>query len=105
MKAAKMIEGSKCPRCGSTDKQVKAGFQSDGSQRCLCKECNYKYDLSPKGKGYSDEVKTEAIKAYYSGLSGRGVGKLMGFSKANVYNWLKKTECSVDKSKDKNRYV
>lgn len=31
-----------------------------------------------------------AIKAYYAGASGRGVGKIFGFSKANVYNWIKK---------------
>ena len=27
---------------------------------------------------------------YYSGVSGRGVGKFFGMSKANVYNWIKK---------------
>ena len=31
-----------------------------------------------------------AIKAYYAGASGRGVGKIFGFSKASVYNWIKK---------------
>ena len=31
---------------------------------------------------------------YYSGVSGRGVGKVLGMSKANVYNWIKKrTDC------------
>ena len=33
-----------------------------------------------------------AIKMYYSGVSGRGVGKALGMSKSNVYNWIKKTE-------------
>ena len=27
--------------------------------------------------------------AYYAGASGRGVGKVFGFSKANVYNWIR----------------
>jgi len=31
-----------------------------------------------------------AIKVFYAGTSGRGVGKVFGFSKANVYNWIKK---------------
>jgi IS1 family transposase len=30
------------------------------------------------------------MKIYYSGVSGRGVGKIMKMSKANVYNWIKK---------------
>lgn len=29
-------------------------------------------------------------KNLYAGVSGRGVGKVFGFSKANVYNWIKK---------------
>ena len=29
---------------------------------------------------------------YYSGVSGRGVGKVLGMSKSNVYNWIKKNE-------------
>jgi IS1 family transposase len=35
-------------------------------------------------------VRNDAIKTYFSGVSGRGVGRLKGFSKANIYNWLKK---------------
>ncbi len=27
---------------------------------------------------------------YYSGVSGRGVGKALGMNKPNVYNWIKK---------------
>ena len=32
------------------------------------------------------------MKTYYSGVSGRGVGKIFCMSKANVYNWMKKTQ-------------
>jgi transposase-like protein len=91
MRTAEKVEGRKCPRCGKTDKQVKAGFQVDGLQRCLCKGCNCKYTLHPKGKGYPEEVRQLALKEYYAGASGRGVGKIHGFNKANVYNWIKKT--------------
>jgi len=38
-----------------------------------------------------EETKRLAMKMYYSGASGRGVGKVLGMSKANVYNWIKKT--------------
>lgn len=39
-----------------------------------------------------------AIKIHYSGVSGRGVGKIMGMNKANVYRWIKKTDEGVDNS-------
>jgi transposase len=54
------------------------------------------YTLDPKTKAYSEEVRQSAIKTYYSGVSGRGVGKLLGMSKANVYNWIKKTVRDLD---------
>jgi hypothetical protein len=38
------------------------------------------------------------MKMYYSGVSGRGVEKVLGMNKANVYNWIKKTDEAVDNS-------
>ena len=35
---------------------------------------------------YPEEVKEQAIKAYYSCLSARQVGKMFGMNKANVLN-------------------
>lgn len=61
------------------------------TQRCFCKECKKYYILDPKTREYSEEIRQQAIKTYYAGASGRGVGKVFGFSKANVYNWIKKT--------------
>jgi transposase-like protein/IS1 family transposase len=88
----------KCPVCGCQGKQSKKGYNSSGTQRCICKECGATYTLNPKRHEYSEEKKNEAIKLYYSGVSGRGVGRLLGMSKANVYNWIKKTEPIVDNS-------
>ena len=100
MKKAKEVEGRKCPKCGAEDSQINAGFQQSGSQRCLCRHCNYKYNLRPKGKGYPEEVRIIAMREYYSGVSGRGVGKTHNMSKGNVYNWIKKTGNGMDKSED-----
>ncbi len=58
----------------------------------MCKGCGTRYTLDPKKHGYSDETKELALKMYYSGVSGRGVGKILGMNKANVYNWIKKTK-------------
>lgn len=56
----------------------------------MCKECGKYYTLEPKKREYPEETKQLAIKMFYSGVSGRGVGKVMGISKSNVYNWIKK---------------
>jgi len=98
MRTAKEIDGRMCPKCGQSAKQVNSGTNRSGTQRCKCKECNITYTLNPKSHAYSEEVRTSAIKVYYSGVSGRGVGRLLGMSKNNVYKWLKKTESGVDKS-------
>lgn len=66
------------------------GKNKSGTQRCKCKGCNITYTLEPKSIAYPEEVRNEAIKTYYSSVSERGVGRLHGFSKANVYRWIKK---------------
>ena len=74
------------------EKQKKFGFNRSGTQRMVCLNCETNYTLNPKNRTYSDEIKQMAIKVYYSGVSGRGVGKVFGMSKANVNNWIKKPE-------------
>ena len=100
MKTKTINEERVCPKCGQTINQVNAGFNRSGTQRCLCKDCNYKYTLNPKTHKYPEEVRQMALRIYYSGVSGRGVGKVLKMSKANIYNWIKKTEHIVDKSKN-----
>jgi len=97
MRKTKIIEGRRCPKCGSEENQANYGFNRSGTQRCKCKICDIFYTHNAKNRAYSEEVRRSAIKAYYSGVSGRGVGKLLGMSKANVYNWIKKTGQPVDK--------
>lgn len=92
MRKTTIDENKKCPKCGKTENQIKAGFNKSGTQRCKCKECGISYTLNPKKHEYSEEIKEQAVKIYYSGVSGRGVGKIFGMSKANVYNWIKKNE-------------
>jgi len=82
----------KCPKCGKSENQVNAGKNRSGTQRCTCKDCNYKYTLNGKTRAYPEEKRTEAMRIYYSGVSGRGVGKIMGMGKSNVLNWIKKTQ-------------
>ena len=92
MKKQTVSPEKKCPICGKTESQIRRGYNRSGTQRCKCKDCNLMYTIEPKKREYSEEMKTLALKAYYSGVSGRGVGKMFGMSKANVYNWIKKNE-------------
>jgi transposase-like protein len=80
-----------CPRCGATERQMKNGKNRSGTQSCLCGECRKSYTLNPKNRAYSEELRRLAIKEYYDGVSGRGIGKIHKFSKSNVYNWIKKS--------------
>ncbi len=94
MKTCKIEEGKKCPRCGQSEGQAKNGKNRSGTQRILCRHCNNTYTLEPKRNAYDEETRALALKIYYAGASGRGVGKIWGMSKDNVYNWIKKqSEC------------
>jgi transposase-like protein len=92
MKKQTVEETRRCPKCGRVENQINAGYNRSGTQRCLCKTCNYKYTPSGKTREYSEETKQQAMKIYYSGVSGRGVGKLMGIGKNTLYNWVKKND-------------
>lgn len=98
MKEAERIEGRKCPECGSTEHQMKSGLTSSGSQRNRCRVCGCRYTHNPKKRGIPEEIKEAALRTYYSGVSGRGVGKIFKMSHINVMNWIKKNSGSVDKS-------
>ena len=90
-------QGMNCPNCRDTSGQMKKGYNRSGTQRCICGRCGVTYTINPKQREYSEETKELAIKMYYSGVSGRGVGKVLGMNKANVYNWIKKNETDCGK--------
>jgi transposase-like protein len=92
MKKITISEDKRCPACGKIENQIMAGRNRSGTQRCKCKECGIMYTIDPKRHEYPEETRKMAIKMYYSGVSGRGVGKVLNMSKANVCNWIKKNE-------------
>jgi transposase-like protein len=92
MRKITVTEDKKCPRCEKIENQIKTGRNRSGTQRCKCKECGASYTIDPKKTKYSEEIQSEAINMYRSGVSGRGVGRHFGFSPANVHNWIKKAE-------------
>jgi transposase-like protein len=85
-----MEEKRTCPKCGAASGQMKNGKNRSGTQTYVCRHCAKTYTPEPKHVAYDEETRKKALKIYYSGVSGRKVGKLLGMSKANVYNWIKK---------------
>jgi len=95
MKTQPQESTRRCPECGKIEHQVNAGKNRSGTQRCFCNDCKKYYTLNPKTREYSEETRKQALKIYYAGVSGRGVGKILGMSKANVYNWIKKNDTNT----------
>jgi len=89
MKTTKEAE-RQCPKCASEENQVNFGHNRSGTQRCKCQKCGATYTLQPKTRSHSEETQQQAMKIYYAGVSGRGVGKVMGLGKNTVLNWIKK---------------
>jgi len=87
-----MKEEKRCPKCGSKER-VKRGF-AVGRQRYLCKECGCNYTRSNK-RGYSEEVKKEAIRYYLEGCGFRRIERLLGMSHVSVINWVKEAAVKV----------
>jgi transposase-like protein len=92
MKTEIKEENKCCAVCGQSEGQMKNGRNRSGTQTILCRFCKRTYTLDPKRHAYDEETRTIALKMYYAGTSGRGVGKVLGMSKANVYNWIKKND-------------
>ncbi len=74
----------KCPHCGKKMKQQKMGSNHSGTQRFLCGWCGKTYTPEPKTREYSEEIKEQALKMYYSGVSANQVGKAFNMNKGNV---------------------
>ena len=82
------MEKIKWPSCMG-EKHVKAGFRKSGTQKYKCKSCGKIYNPTPRKSGYSEEEKTQAIRYYYEGNSGRSTGRFFKMSKANAVRWIK----------------
>ena len=77
---------NKCPKCGSVS-YVRNGFVSD-KQRYKCKNCKCNFTRSTI-KGYSFEVKMQALRMYKEGLGFRSIGRLLEVSFQTVANWVR----------------
>lgn len=86
---------NKCPHCQSNHQQIKAGHNQSGSQRYVCKNCGKTYTPSPKLRGYSSNVRQQAIQLYHEGHSFRAVSRQLGIGTQSVINWVRENEHST----------
>ena len=59
----------KCKECNDEKNQIKAGKTKTGTQKYKCKICGKYSVLESKNRGYSEEIKKQAIKLYISPLA------------------------------------
>jgi transposase-like protein len=79
----------KCPYCENQEQQVKDGKNHSGTQRYLCKDCQRHYTPEPKQRGYSDEIRMQAVRMYVDGINLRRIGRHLGVNHQSVANWVK----------------
>ena len=82
------METITCPTCQQTDRQVKIGRTTAGSQRYLCAFCQRKYTPHPKSRGYAAAQRQQALQLYLDGLNLRRIGRTLGVVHQTVANWV-----------------
>ncbi len=82
-----------CPHCGS-DHLVRNGRASNGKQRYICRACGRRSRENPSPNGYTDERRSEILKALHERSSLRGIARTFGVSRNTVTSWMKKKTTS-----------
>jgi transposase-like protein len=75
-----------CPKCQPSESR-KDGMVRE-KQRYHCKSCGYRYTVAHKG--YSEDVKQQALAMYLEGLGFRSIGRLLSCSHTAAYYWIRK---------------
>lgn len=78
-----------CPHCGS-DQVIRNGRASNGKQRYKCHACGRRSRENPAPNGYTEERRTEILKALHERSSLRGIARTFGVSRQTVTSWMKK---------------
>ena len=87
-----------CASCHSAQRQNKAGFTRSGSQRYFCTACDKTYTPVPKERGYSKELRRQAVAMRLEGTSQRKTARLLGVAVQSVGNWFQKAQQRVEQS-------
>ncbi len=82
-----------CKKCQS-EKYVKSGFDK-GKQRYKCKNCGCNFTDTPP-RGYSIEIKLQALHLYLEGLGFRSIARFLKVSNVAILNWIKAFGASIE---------
>lgn len=82
-----------CPKC-SNNGYTKDGLVN-GKQRYKCKSCNYRYTVEQRG--FSSDVKRQAVILYLQGVDFRSIGHILHCSHVTVHNWIKSYGQNIQK--------
>lgn len=78
-----------CLHCGS-DQLVRNGHAPNGKQRYRCRACGRQSRENPAPNGYTEEKRSEILKALHERSSLRGIERTFGVSRNTVVAWMKK---------------
>ncbi len=78
----------KCPKCGITHHQCKAGRNRSGSQRYQCTQCGAKYTPERLHHGYPATLRHQAVRLYVDGMNFRRIARQLGVNHQTVINWI-----------------
>jgi len=84
-----------CPHCGESARVVRRGFNRNGTQRLLCRECGRTW--TPEGKSRSISAEKEALieAALGERLSQRAIARTLSAGRETVRRVLKKSLASA----------
>jgi transposase-like protein len=73
-----------CPKCHATS-CIKDGVVKQ-KQRFKCKACGYRHTVAHRG--FSLEIRRQALQLYLAGLGFRSIGRLLKCSHVTVSQWI-----------------
>ena len=79
---------NRCPHCQRTKRQVRAGFNTSGSQRYKCEFCKRRYTPEPNENSYPHAIRQQAVQLYVDGMNFRRIGRTLGVNHQSVINWV-----------------
>jgi len=87
-----------CASCQSVQRQNKAGFTRSGSQHYFCTACDKTYTPVAKERGYSKELRRQAVAMRLEGTSQRKTARLLGVAVQSVGNWFQEAQQRLEQS-------
>jgi transposase-like protein len=76
-----------CPRCGSKEPVSNSHDVKNGKQKYYCKSCG-KYGTLAAAPYYSEQQKSDIMKAYFERPSMSGIARTFGAARQTLADWL-----------------